>query len=127
MLKTLFANFRISVQIIFAILTGYLLYQEIILFVSVPVHTSKFKKTFSSEQFPDFVVCHTPGYKLNKLLKYGYTGSATFQMGVIQGIDKVGWIGKNSSYSVGEVVSDISTISAVDLCPPVKIQSGKAT
>ena len=71
-------NIKICIQFIFALLTGYLLYQELALFVSIPVHTTNFKKSFSFDQFPDFLICQTPGFEMNKLVQNGYRGSFAF-------------------------------------------------
>ena len=117
-------NVRILVQIIFTIFTFYLVYQEMALFISVPIHTTKYKKPFREEQFPDIYVCHIPGFNLAMLTKHGFRGSFHYLQGIIENERKSrGWNGNGTNTSLEDVIRDISSISSVQMCPPVYLGS----
>ena len=119
-------NFRLLIQILFSIFTLYLLYQELDLYIEIPVHTTKYKKPFNPDQFPDIFICHTPGFKLDKLEQHGYRGSFGFQQGRIGMGDELtwGWQGNKTNSSTEMIIRDISTISSVGDCPPVYMSAG---
>ena len=96
--------FRVSIQFIFSILTVYLVYQELALYISVPVYTTKYKKALGVEQFPDIYVCHIPGFNLSKLEEHGYGGSFGFLMGNYGNEMQSGWQGKRTNSSTKEVL-----------------------
>ena len=121
-LKTCQTNFKYFIHFTLTILTGYLLFQELTLYLSIPVHMSKYKKLFSSEQFPDIIVCHIPGFRLKQLWKNGYRGSFKYLLGEINNSTEGGWIGKSTG-SLEELVQKISTISSVKDCPGIALRN----
>ena len=118
--------FKFSVQSIFAVFTGYLLYQEIVLFASVPIHTTKYERAFSAEHFPDLIVCPVPGINVSVLQSHGYKDSYKFLLGEINN-KKSGWIGKDANKSVTDLVKEAAVWSTEDNCPFVKLTTGKFT
>ena len=114
-------KFKSIVRILLTIFTLFLIYEELVVYISIPVHTTKYKKSFSSDQFPDIFVCHIPGFNLHQLRRHGYRGSNAFMFGEHQ--SQRGWIGNGTEASTEEIIRDISNIPSIDKCPPVFLGS----
>ena len=114
---------RTLVQMVFTIFTLFLIYQEFALYISIPVHSTHYKKKFSSDQFPDIFVCHIPGFNLDQLKRHSYRGSNAFLFGITSNKSVRSWIGNSTEFSTEEIIKDISNISSVDQCPPVFLGS----
>ena len=109
--------FKIFVQIIISVLTGLLIFEEIKLYVSVPIHTTKYQKVFSPENIPDVVVCPVPGYNVSMLHHHGYTASNNFFFGEIENTNHRGWTGNGTNTTVTDMVKDISVMASIENCP----------
>ena len=82
MLKNLniFKNFA-GLKAVFAVMTAYLLYDEISLFVSKPTLTSISRAHLGPEHFPEIRVCPVPAFLQSQLQSHGYMSSFDFSMG----------------------------------------------
>ena len=118
-------NFKTIVYTILFFLTGYLIYQELALFLAIPIHSSKFKRSLSPEQIPDFLVCHIPGFNFNQLHTHGYKKSYDYHKGIIWNTGKRGWNGNDTDWSIEKMQENVSVISTSKDCPVFEIRSGK--
>ena len=118
--KTL--NRQNLLKLVFALLTLYLLCNELnVFFFEKPTYSSSSKKDIEPEDFPSITICAYPGFSNQELKNHGYEQSYKYQIGDVEGTNKVGWIGNLTVNSTYEIVADkISTIESVQDCPSTR-------
>ena len=114
--------FNQSINILATLISGYLLYDDLGLFISRPTHSSKSTEKLQPKHIPDFFVCPIPAFDLENLQKHGYLSSYNFLKGTLMINDtrKVGWNGKYRITNES-VMDDISVIKSVKDCPIFKV------
>ena len=108
--------FRNGINIVSAVLTFYLLYEDIQLFLSKPTFSSNSESKLQPKNFPIIVLCPFPTFDQESLWKYRYEDGYDYAKGVIMGSSSNGWIG-NSSKSVENINEEISLLKSEKDCP----------
>ena len=72
-LKNIFIKNFTGLKVLFAVMTAYLLYDEISLFVSKPTLTSISRAHLGPEHFPEIRVCPVPSFLQSELQSQGDT------------------------------------------------------
>ena len=100
------------------LISAYLLYGDLLLFISKPTHSSKFSEKLQLKHLPDFLVCPIPAFDLDYLKKHGYLSGYTYMKGILGNNDKLraDWNG-NSSGVNKSFLDDISVIRSIRDCP----------
>ena len=107
----------------FVLLTGYLLFDELLLFFSSkPTLTTQIQTSLQTKHFPEAVICSSPSYDQARLSSLGYEHSHDFSLGVIDGEHLRGWSGNQSDQTVGNILNQVSIIKTEDDCPSVKVK-----
>ena len=108
-----------AITVALVLITCYFLYQEMILFLSIPTHTSKFGEKIGPSHFPDITICSDPSYDQVELKRHGYFDSRDFMRGVFDRKAKVpsqlGWSGNGSS-TPEKVTGDVSIFKSLQNC-----------
>ena len=108
-----------TITVVLVFITCYFLYQEMLLFLSIPTHTSKFGKKIGPSHFPDYTICSDPSYDQAELERHGYFDSRDFMNGVFDRKAKVpsqlGWSGNGSS-TPEKVTGDVSIFKSLQNC-----------
>ena len=112
-------NFN-GLKAVFAVMTAYLLYDEISLFVSKPTFTSISRAPLEPQHFPEIRVCPLPSFLQSELQSHGYMSSFDFSLGKMRNTDVKGWFGNHSDWNIS-----VSTLARVRDCPVVKIKFKK--
>ena len=88
-----FCNFRNFFKLICALLTVFLIYQELFTFaIEKPTTTSKEDREIDINDIPDVVMCLEPGIDTNVLRQYGYKQVRSYYRGAINR-KFIGWNG----------------------------------
>ena len=98
------------------ILTCYLIYVQIDLYLSKQTYTDKYREKTDAKNFPDVYLCPLPSTDSSQLTKHGYGTSYDYVMGTIENTMLRGW-GGNSSICIENVTEDISTFKTIKDCP----------
>ena len=100
------------------LISAYLLYDDLLLFISKPTHSSKFNEKLQPKHLPDFFVCPIPAFDLDILKKHGYSGGYMYMKGIFTSnvANMRGWNG-NSSDTNQTFIDEISVIKVVNDCP----------
>ena len=98
------------------VLTCYLIYVQIDLYLSKPTYTDKYREKIDPRNIPDVYLCSIPSTDSSQLTKHGYGTSYDYVMGTIENTMLRGW-GGNSSIYIENVTEDISTFKTVKDCP----------
>ena len=85
----IFKDFR-ALKLVFALMTSYLLYDEISIFISKPTFTSLSRTYLGPEHFPEIKVCPVPAFLNSELKRHGYRNSHDFVLGKMWKIDHKG-------------------------------------
>ena len=109
-----------GLKAVFAVMTAYLLYDEISLFVSKPTLTSISRAPLGPEHFPEIRVCPVPAFLQSQLQSHGYMSSFDFSMGNMRNTELKGWFGNHSDWNIS-----VSTLALARDCPAVKIKFKK--
>ena len=105
------------INIVASVISAYLLYDEIYLFISKPTYSSKSNEKLQPKHFPDFFLCPIPAFDLDNLKKHGYSSSYNFMKGKFHNGDKVkSWKG-NSTDTHEKILDDISVLKSIKDCP----------
>ena len=70
-LSYFFRDFRV-LKFVFALITAYLLYDEITIFVSKPTFTTLSRTYLGPGHFPEIQVCPVPAFLSSQLARHGY-------------------------------------------------------
>ena len=119
MFKYFWRDFRL-LKLTFALITFYLLLDEIIIFSSKPTITTKTRAYLGPEHFPDIKICPFPSFRESELMIHGYVSSYDFALGSFRDPTLRGWFGNNSDWNIS-----VSTLSEVEDCPSVKLKFKK--
>ena len=115
----IFKDFNV-LKAMFAVMTAYLLYDEISLFISKPTFTSISRAPLGPEHFPEIRVCPVPSFLQSELQRNGYVSSFDFSQGNLRNTGLKGWFGNQSDWNIS-----VSTLTRVRDCPEVKIKFKK--
>ena len=109
-------------KLVLVLLTFYLLWNELNVFLfEKPTYSSKAKVGMEPKDFPSITICANPGFDNQELKRHGYEQSFKYQIGDVEGTNKIGWIGNQTANSTFEFVADkISTIKSVQDCPSTR-------
>ena len=108
-------------KIIFALLSGCLLIQELItFFFTRPTFSSTSRSEMQPHHYPDIVVCPFQGFDQQKLIEAGYWTSYDFFLGEIKDAGGFGWNGSNST--TNNVVHNVTVIRHSQDCPVLKVK-----
>ena len=119
-LKNIFIKNFTGLKVLFAVMTAYLLYDEISLFVSKPTLTSISRAHLGPEHFPEIRVCPVPSFLQSELQRHGYKSSFDFSLGKMRNTELKGWFGNHSDWNIS-----VSTLTRVSDCPDVTIKFKK--
>ena len=118
--QNIFNNFITGLKAVFAVMTAYLLYDEISLFVSKPTLTSISRAPLGPEHFPEIRICPVPSFIQSELQRHGYTSGFDFSKGKMRNTELKGWFGNHSDWNIS-----VSTLVRVRDCPVVEIRFKK--
>ena len=91
-----FCSFKIVFKVICALLTLFLICQELFTFVvEKPSTTSREEKDIDINDIPEVVICLEPGFDTKVLEKYGYNDVGLYYKGIVDG-EFVGWNGNKN-------------------------------
>ena len=79
----IFKNLKI-VKLVFAVITAYLLVDEILVFLSMPTFTSETRTLLGAEHFPQIRLCPFPAFNQSELERQGYRTSYEFTLGTLR-------------------------------------------
>ena len=100
-----FCSFRNFLKLTCALLTLFLICQELFTFVvEKPTTTSKQENVFDFKDIPEVVICLEPSIDTEVLEKYGYNPVTTYYKGIVDG-KFIGWNG-NGTKSSGEILEE---------------------
>ena len=104
-------------QVIFLVLTIFLLYNEFRLYFLHETNTSVSKTKIGPKNFPQIIMCPVPSFDQEFISKYGYKNSYKYSQGQVIGKETiVDWTG-NSSFGVEIVESNVSILRNDSNCP----------
>ena len=115
----IFRDFR-ALKLVFALMTAYLLYDEISIFISKPTFTSLSQAYLRPEHFPEIQVCPVPAFLQAELERHGYQTSYDFVLGNMRNTDLKGWSGNHSDANLS-----VSALAAMSDCPSVSLKFKK--
>ena len=111
----IFKDFNV-LKAMFAVMTAYLLYDEISLFISKPTFTSISRAPLGPEHFPEIRVCPVPSFLQSELQSHGYVSSFDFSQGNLRNTGLKGWFGNQSDSR------DVARLTDVEDCPSVSLK-----
>ena len=79
----IFKNLKL-VKLLFAVITAYLLLDEILVFLSMPTFTSETRTMLGPEHFPQIRLCPFPAFNQSQLERQGYRTSYEFTLGTVR-------------------------------------------
>ena len=115
----IFKNLKL-VKLVFAVITAYLLLDEILLFLSKPTFTSETRSLLGPEHFPQIRLCPFPAFNQRELERQGYRTSYEFTLGTLRTEEvKVmkGWFGNQS-----DLERTVASLTGVEDCPSVSLK-----
>ena len=117
-----FRNFGL-IKLFFALLTSYLLYEEMYNFwIEKPTYTSSSKVKIGTKDFPDITICPFPSWNQQELIKLGYSQSFEYSKGVIhESTTMFGWSGNSSENNIEMVFDKISILKNQTECPFTRV------
>ena len=112
--------FNQYINILATLISAYLLYDDLCLYISKPTYSSKSKEKLQPRLLPDFFVCPIPAFDLDNLKKHGYSSGYKYMKGTFSNDDMLrGWNG-NFSDTNHTILDEISVIKVVQDCPSFK-------
>ena len=107
-------------KIIFIFLTGFVLFEEmVVFFIDKPTLTTIIKSGLEPQHFPEILLCPDPALDLSVLLPRGYQDGYHYQIGVTGNdthYEYYRWSG-NLSENVEDIVNDVSVLRSEEDCP----------
>ena len=103
------------------LISAYLLYDDLLLFISKPTHSSKFNEKLQPKHLPDFFVCPIPAFDLDILKKHGYSGGYLYMKGIFRSnvTNMIGWNGDSDTNQtfIDEIsVKKLMIVQDLQLC-----------
>ena len=117
----IFVILKFKIYMVSIIFTFYLLYEDILLFLSKPTYSSNSQVTLQPKDYPNILLCPFPSFDISQLNKYGYSEAYTYCKGDLKGEGDYsgGWSG-NSSTCIEDVIQDISVLKSIENCPKME-------
>ena len=107
-------------KIIFIFLTGFVLFEELVVFLfDKPTLTTVVKTEMTPEHFPEVLVCPDPPIDLSLVLPRGYQDGYHYQLGITgndTNYQAYLWSG-NRSENVEKIVNEITLLQSEEDCP----------
>ena len=117
----MFRNFAL-IKLFFALLTSYLLYEELFTFwIEKPTYTSSSKVKIGPQDFPDITICPFPSWNQQELVELGYAQSFEYSKGKLDESTMFGWSGNSTGISPENVFDKISILKNQTECPFTRV------
>ena len=116
----IFKNLKL-VKLVFAVITAYLLVDEILVFLSMPTFTSETRTSLGAEHFPQIRLCPFPAFNQMELERQGYRTSYEFTLGTLRTVGNrtgvKGWFGNQSDWEIS-----VASLTGLQDCPSVSLK-----
>ena len=115
MCRSLYHGFRNIFRSICALLTVFLICQDLFTFVvEKPTITSREEKGIDINDIPEVVICLEPGINTKVLEKYGYNMARRYYRGIVDD-EFIGWNGnENETKSSNDILEEAITVKNED-------------
>ena len=117
--NSIFKNLKL-LKLVFAVITAYLLADEILVFLRMPTFTSETRTVMGPQHFPQIRICPSPAFNQSELERQGYETSYEFTLGTVrrEGNTRVkGWFGNQSDWQVS-----VASLTGLQECPSVSLK-----
>ena len=119
--SSIFKNLKL-LKLVFAVITAYLLVDEILVFLRMPTFTSETRTVMGPQHFPQIKICPSPAFNQSELERQGYETSYEFTLGTVRREGNTsgsvkGWFGKQSDGQIS-----VASLTELQDCPSVSLK-----